>query len=95
MAPACSRTSSAAGRAPCVVVAGMANGASNRLALRSNAPAGRNSSQLSRVPASKPSSMFPSAKMRVSGRPSEACLKEIAAFEEVLHVDIVALPNLA
>jgi D-3-phosphoglycerate dehydrogenase / 2-oxoglutarate reductase len=34
-------------------------------------------------------------KMRVSGRPSEACMKEIAAFEEVLHVDIVALPNLA
>ncbi|WP_129578221.1 MULTISPECIES: phosphoglycerate dehydrogenase [Sorangium] len=34
-------------------------------------------------------------KMRVTGRPSEACLKEIAAFEEVLHVDIVALPNLA
>lgn len=34
-------------------------------------------------------------KMRVSGRPSEACLKEITAFEEVLHVDIVPLPNLA
>lgn len=34
-------------------------------------------------------------KMRVSGRPSEACLKEIAAFDEVLHVDVVALPNLA
>jgi D-3-phosphoglycerate dehydrogenase len=34
-------------------------------------------------------------KMRVSGRPSEVCLKEIAAFEEVLHVDSVALPNLA
>jgi D-3-phosphoglycerate dehydrogenase / 2-oxoglutarate reductase len=34
-------------------------------------------------------------KMRVSGRPSDACLKEIAAFEEVLHVDFVALPNLA
>jgi D-3-phosphoglycerate dehydrogenase len=34
-------------------------------------------------------------KMRVSGRPSESCLKEIAAFEEVLHVDFVALPNLA
>jgi D-3-phosphoglycerate dehydrogenase len=34
-------------------------------------------------------------KMRVSGRPSEACLKEIAAFGEVLHVDVVALPNLA
>jgi D-3-phosphoglycerate dehydrogenase len=35
------------------------------------------------------------SKLRVSGRPSESCLKEIAAFEEVLHVDIVALPNLA
>lgn len=34
-------------------------------------------------------------KMRVSGRPSEACLQEIAAFEEVLHVGVVALPNLA
>jgi D-3-phosphoglycerate dehydrogenase len=34
-------------------------------------------------------------KMRVSGRPSDACLKEIAAFDEVLHVDVVALPNLA
>jgi D-3-phosphoglycerate dehydrogenase / 2-oxoglutarate reductase len=34
-------------------------------------------------------------KMRVSGRPSDACLKEIAAFAEVLHVDAVSLPNLA
>ncbi len=34
-------------------------------------------------------------KMRVSGRPSDACLKEIAAFDEVLHVDVVSLPNLA
>lgn len=34
-------------------------------------------------------------KMRVSGRPSDACLKEISAFGEVLHVDVVALPNLA
>jgi D-3-phosphoglycerate dehydrogenase len=34
-------------------------------------------------------------KLRVSGRPSDACLKEIAAFTEVLHVDVVALPNLA
>jgi D-3-phosphoglycerate dehydrogenase / 2-oxoglutarate reductase len=34
-------------------------------------------------------------KLRVSGRPSDACLKEIEAFEEVLHVDVVALPNLA
>jgi D-3-phosphoglycerate dehydrogenase len=34
-------------------------------------------------------------KMRVSGRPSDACLKEIAVFDEVLHVDVVSLPNLA
>jgi D-3-phosphoglycerate dehydrogenase len=34
-------------------------------------------------------------KLRASSRPSEACMKEIAAFEEVLHVDVVALPNLA
>lgn len=34
-------------------------------------------------------------KMRVSNRPSDACLKEIAAFAEVLHVDVVSLPNLA
>ena len=34
-------------------------------------------------------------KLRTSARPSEACLKEIAAFTEVLHVDVVALPNLA
>jgi D-3-phosphoglycerate dehydrogenase len=34
-------------------------------------------------------------KLRVSGRPSDAALKEIAAFDEVLHVDVVALPNLA
>jgi D-3-phosphoglycerate dehydrogenase len=34
-------------------------------------------------------------KLRTSARPSEACLKEIAAFAEVLHVDVVALPNLA
>lgn len=34
-------------------------------------------------------------KLRVSGRPSDACLKEIAAFDEVLHVDVVSLPNLA
>ncbi len=34
-------------------------------------------------------------KMRVSGRPSDACMKEIAAFDEVLHVDVVSLPNLA
>ena len=35
------------------------------------------------------------AKLRVVSRPSEACLREIRAFEEVLHVDIVTLPNLA
>lgn len=34
-------------------------------------------------------------KLRVSARPSERCLGEIRAFEEVLHVDVVALPNLA
>ena len=35
------------------------------------------------------------AKLRVISRPSEACMHEIRAFEEVLHVDIVQLPNLA
>ena len=35
------------------------------------------------------------AKLRVVSRPSEACFAEIRAFEEVLHVDIVPLPNLA
>jgi D-3-phosphoglycerate dehydrogenase len=34
-------------------------------------------------------------KLRVSGRPSEVCLNEIRAFDEVLHVDVVSLPNLA
>lgn len=34
-------------------------------------------------------------KLRVSGRPSDACLKEVAAFEEVLHVDVVPMPNRA
>ena len=34
-------------------------------------------------------------KLRVSGRPSDACVKEIGAFAEVLHVDVVPLPNLA
>lgn len=34
-------------------------------------------------------------KLRLSGRPSEACLREIGAFEEILHVDVVSLPNLA
>ena len=35
------------------------------------------------------------AKLRVISRPSEACLSEIRAFDEVLHVDMVTLPNLA
>lgn len=35
------------------------------------------------------------AKLRVLSRPSEMCLREIRAFEEVLHVDVVTLPNLA
>ncbi len=35
------------------------------------------------------------AKLRLVSRPSEACLKEICAFDEVLHVDVVTLPNLA
>jgi D-3-phosphoglycerate dehydrogenase len=34
-------------------------------------------------------------KLRVSGRPTEACLQEISAFDEVLYVDVVQLPNLA
>lgn len=34
-------------------------------------------------------------KLRVSSRPSDAALKEISAFDEVLHVDVVAMPNLA
>jgi D-3-phosphoglycerate dehydrogenase len=35
------------------------------------------------------------AKLHLASRPSEACLKEICAFDEVLHVDVVTLPNLA
>ena len=35
------------------------------------------------------------AKLRLVSRPSEACLHEIRAFDEVLHVDVVTLPNLA
>jgi D-3-phosphoglycerate dehydrogenase / 2-oxoglutarate reductase len=35
------------------------------------------------------------AKLRLLSRPSEQCLQEIRAFEEVLHVDVVTLPNLA
>lgn len=34
-------------------------------------------------------------KLRLSGRPGEDCLSEIRAFDEVFHVDVVALPNLA
>jgi D-3-phosphoglycerate dehydrogenase len=34
-------------------------------------------------------------KLRVNGRPSEACVAEIKAFSEVMHVDIVPLPNMA
>lgn len=34
-------------------------------------------------------------KLRVTGRPSDACLREIRAFSEVLHVDVISLPNLA
>jgi D-3-phosphoglycerate dehydrogenase / 2-oxoglutarate reductase len=33
------------------------------------------------------------AKMRLASRPTEACLAEISAFEDVLHVDGVPLPN--
>ncbi len=35
------------------------------------------------------------AKLRVVSRPTEMCLQEIRAFDEVLHVDVVTLPNLA
>jgi D-3-phosphoglycerate dehydrogenase len=35
------------------------------------------------------------AKLRVLSRPTEACLSEIRAFDEVLHVDMVTLPILA
>lgn len=34
-------------------------------------------------------------KLRVSGRPTESCLREISAFHEVLYVDVIQLPNLA
>lgn len=34
-------------------------------------------------------------KIRVTGRPSDACVQEIKAFSEVMHVDVVALPNMA
>jgi D-3-phosphoglycerate dehydrogenase len=35
------------------------------------------------------------AKLRLLARPTEACLAEIKAFDEVLHVDLVTLPMLA
>jgi D-3-phosphoglycerate dehydrogenase len=36
------------------------------------------------------------AKIRTDTRPSEACLTEMMAFsDEVLHVNLVTLPNLA
>lgn len=35
------------------------------------------------------------AKLRVHQRPSESCMSEFSAFDEVLHVDVVTLPNLA
>ena len=36
------------------------------------------------------------AKIRLEARPSDDCLQEIMAFsDEVLHVDLVTLPNLA
>lgn len=34
-------------------------------------------------------------KLRLTGRPTDACMREIRAFEEVLHVDVIPLPNLA
>jgi D-3-phosphoglycerate dehydrogenase / 2-oxoglutarate reductase len=34
-------------------------------------------------------------KLRLTGRPGEDCLSEIRAFDEVFHVDVVQLPNLA
>jgi len=36
------------------------------------------------------------AKIRLESRPSDACLSEIMAFsDEILHVDLVTLPNVA
>jgi len=34
-------------------------------------------------------------KLRVTGRPSEGCMEEIRAFQEVLHVDVITMPNMA
>lgn len=36
-----------------------------------------------------------SAKLKLQSRPTEACLAEIKAFDEVLHVGLVTLPMLA
>ena len=36
-----------------------------------------------------------SVKLKLLSRPTEACLHEIRAFEEVLHTDVVTLPSLA
>jgi D-3-phosphoglycerate dehydrogenase len=36
-----------------------------------------------------------SAKLRLQSRPTEACLAEIKAFDEILHVGLVTLPMLA
>lgn len=36
-----------------------------------------------------------STKLRLLSRPSEACLSEIRAFDEILHLDLVTLPYLA
>jgi D-3-phosphoglycerate dehydrogenase len=35
------------------------------------------------------------AKIRLQTRPADGCLQEIMAFSEILHVDLVTLPNLA
>jgi D-3-phosphoglycerate dehydrogenase len=34
-------------------------------------------------------------KIRLASRPGEACLTELLAFDEVLHVSLVVLPNMA
>lgn len=34
-------------------------------------------------------------KIRVTGRPTDSCVQEIKAFSEVMHVDVVPLPNMA
>ena len=36
-----------------------------------------------------------SVKLKLLSRPTEACLHEIRAFEEVLHIEVVTLPSLA